>query len=60
MSKKEYPSKQETLFGLHRSFINKLNYMFMDRIPTSKEIHMELQEFNRIIREVEEGMADDD
>ena len=59
MSKKEYPSKQETLFGLHRSFINKLNYMFMDRIPTSKEIHMELQEFNRIIREVEEGMADD-
>ena len=56
----EYPSKQETLFGLHRSFINKLNYMFMDRIPTSKEIHMELQEFNRIIREVEEGMADDD
>ena len=55
----EYPSKQETLFGLHRSFINKLNYMFMDRIPTSKEIHMELQEFNRIIREVEEGMADD-
>ena len=56
---KEYPSKQETLLGLHRSFINKLNYMFMDRIPTSKEIHMELQEFNRIIREVEEGMADD-
>ena len=55
----EYPSKQETLFGLHRSFINKLNYMFKDRIPTSKEIHMELQEFNRIIREVEEGMADD-
>lgn len=57
---KEYPSKQETLFGLHRSFINKLNYMFTYRIPTSKEIHMELQEFNRIIREVEEGMADDD
>ena len=56
----EYPSKQETLFGLHRSFINKLNYMFTHRIPTSKEIHMELQEFNRIIREVEEGMADDD
>ena len=39
---KEYPSKQETLFGLHRSFINKLNYMFMYRNPTSKEIHMEL------------------
>ena len=59
MSKKEAPSKQETLLGLHRSFINKLNYMFIYRIPTSKEIHMELQEFNRIIREVEEGMADD-
>lgn len=58
--RKEYPSKQETLFGLHRSFINKLNYMFTYYIPTSKEIHMELQEFNRIIREVEEGMADDD
>ena len=58
--RKEYPSKQETLLGLHRSFINKLNYMFIYRIPTSKEIHMELQEFNRIIREVEEGMADDD
>lgn len=56
----EYPSKQETLFGLHRSFIRKLNYMFTYRIPTSEEIHMELQEFNRIIREVEEGMADDD
>ena len=51
---KAYPSKQETLYGLHRSFINKLNYMFMDRIPTSKEIHIELQEFNRIIRDVEE------
>ena len=57
---KKYPSKQETLFGLHRSFINRLNYIFTYRIPTSKEIHMELQEFNRIIREVEEGMADDD
>ena len=56
----EYPSKQETLLGLHISFINKLNYMFTYYIPTSKEIHMELQEFNRIIREVEEGMADDD
>ena len=56
----EYPSKQETLFGLHRSFINKLNYMFTHRIPTSKEIHMELQEFNRIIRAGEDGMADDD
>ena len=56
----EYPSKQETLFGLHRSFIRKLNYMFTYYMPTSKEIHMELQEFNRIIREVEEGMADDD
>ena len=56
----EYPSKQETLFGLHRSFIRKLNYMFTYYMPTSKQIHMELQEFNRIIREVEEGMADDD
>lgn len=56
----KYPSKQETLFGLHRSFIRKLNYMFTYYLPTGKEVDMELQEFNRIIREVEEGMADDD
>lgn len=57
---KDYPSKQETLFGLHRSFINKLNHIFTYYDPTNKDIYMELQEFNKIIREVEEGMADDD